>query len=189
MRGTGIKGDASTLVPVPPPAIQPGASIMPPLPPVSPCLCRSGLLRLAFAIVAWCTLCLAMSACSRPSDEQELRTALDEMQSAMEAGQPRQFMDHVAEDFTGDEGTLDRASLHNLLRAQVLANARIGISLASVEVELHGGDRATVLATVTLAGGNGRWLPERGSVYRITSGWRKAGGDWQCINAQWDRAL
>lgn len=107
----------------------------------------------------------------------------------MEEGRPRGFIDRIADDFTGEDGTLDRTSLHNLLRTQALANTHIGISLTSVDIELLGDERATVRTTVTLTGGNGRWLPERGSIYRITSGWRKEGGDWHCINAQWERAL
>lgn len=157
--------------------------------PVSPIPGRSGAsCRLPVAL-AICLLYLALAACSRTSDEDRLRAAIGEMQSAIEAGQPRDFMDHVAVDFTGDDARLDRESLHNMLRAQVLANARIGVSLASIDVELLGEDRATVLATVTLTGGSGRWLPERGSIYRITSGWRRSGGDWLCVNARWERAL
>lgn len=134
------------------------------------------------------SILILCTACARPSDETQIRDALTAMQGAVEAGKPADFMAHVAEDFTGEGGTLDRAALHNLLRAQALANAHIGVTFSAVEVELQG-DRATVRMTVALTGGNGRWIPERGSIHRIESGWRKQDGDWRCINAQWERSL
>jgi ketosteroid isomerase-like protein len=132
---------------------------------------------------------LAVStACSRPSDEVIIRNAIDEMQAALENGKPSDFMSHIADDFTGLDGGVDSASLHNLLRAQVLANSRITITKGPIDVELHG-DRATVRFSATVTGGNARWLPERGSVQQLTSGWRRVGADWKCINAQWERTL
>jgi ketosteroid isomerase-like protein len=148
----------------------------------------------AVRIQRWMVLAVAMvvlfgsSGCTRPNDEQQIRTAMAQMQSTMEAGDPAGFMQHVAEDFVGGSGEFDRNSLHNLLRAQVLANSRISISTGPVDVELHG-DRATATLSVTLLGGSGRWIPERGSVHQIVSGWRKQDGDWLCISAQWERAL
>lgn len=133
-------------------------------------------------------LLLAMAGCARPSDEQQIRDAMSEMQSAMESGDPGGFMRHVADDFVGGSGDFDREALHNLLRAQVLANSRISISAGPLDVELHG-DRATATLSVTMLGGSGRWIPERGSVHMITSGWRKHDGDWQCISAQWERSF
>ena len=133
-------------------------------------------------------LVLILGACARPSDEEQIRTAISEMQQAIEAGKPADFMRHIADDFTGGDGSLDRQGLHNLLRAQVLTNASIGISLVSQDVDLQG-ERATVKVTVTMTGGSGRWLPERGSVQKIESGWRRQDGDWLCINAQWQRTL
>lgn len=127
-------------------------------------------------------------ACSRPSDEQKIRAAIAQMQEALEQGKPGDFMRHVADDFTGAQGSVDREALHNLLRAQVLGNARIGITLGPIDVELQN-DRATVRLSATVTGGNARWLPERGSIQQITSGWRREGGDWKCINAQWERTL
>lgn len=131
---------------------------------------------------------LTLGACSRPSDEEQIRAAIGEMQQAIETGKPADFMRHIADDFTGDDGNIDNQSLHNFLRAQALMHATIGINLISTDVELQG-NRATVTLTVTMTGGSGRWLPERGSVQRIESGWRHQDGDWLCINAQWQRSF
>lgn len=141
--------------------------------------------RAAFAVAV---LFAGIAGCTRPSDEEQIRSAMSDMQSAMESGDPAGFMQHVAEDFVGGSGEFDRQALHNMLRAQVLANSRISISTGPVDIELHG-DRATAALSVTLLGGSGRWIPERGSVHRISSGWRKQDGDWLCISAQWERSL
>lgn len=127
-------------------------------------------------------------ACSRPPDEERIRVAIADMQTALEEARPGDFMRHVSEDFTGSDGGVDREALHNLLRAQVLANERIGIVTGPLEFE-RTLDRMTVSVTATFTGGNARWLPERGAVYRVTSGWRETGGQWRCFNAQWERAF
>lgn len=127
---------------------------------------------------------LALAACSRGDDETRLRQALERMETAVEERRPGDFVDFVAEDFTSADGTLDRTGLHNLLRAQVLRHARIEVVLAAPDIEIQG-DRATIAVTATLSGGDGGWLPERGAVYAITSGWRREAGQWRCVNAQW----
>ncbi len=134
------------------------------------------------------SMLILCAACVRPSDETRIRDALAAMQKAVEDGKPADFMTHVGEDFTAEAGGLDYTGLHNLLRAQALTNAHIGVTLSLIEVDLLG-DRATVRSTVALTGGNGRWIPERGSIQRIESGWRKQDGDWRCINAEWERSL
>ena len=139
----------------------------------------------------WMCLTLAMLAiagCHRTPDEQRIRDTVVAMQAALEARDPRSFIGHVSADFTGNEGQVDRDGLHNLLRAQVLRNESIGVTLGPIDVELQG-DRATVHATATFTGGSGGWLPERGSIYSITSGWKREGPDWKCYNANWQQKL
>jgi hypothetical protein len=138
--------------------------------------------------VAVLVVCAVLAACSRAPDEERLRAAMAAMQDALEDGKPADFMQHVSADFTGADGSVDREALHTLLRAQVLGNASIGIMTGPVDIE-RDDDRATVRVTATFTGGNARWLPERGSIYRLTSGWRKVDGEWQCFNAQWERTL
>jgi hypothetical protein len=129
-----------------------------------------------------------LSACSRTSDEQQIRIAIEQMQEALEAGKPSDFMQYIADDFTGADSGIDRQALHNLLRAQVLANSNIAIAIGPIDIELHD-QRATVNLSATITGGNARWIPERGSIQRIKSGWRRENGEWKCINAQWERTL
>ncbi len=130
---------------------------------------------------------LASAGCRHAPDEQRLSETVVTMQRAVEAREPRRFMDHVDATFTANDGTLDREGLHDLLRAEVLRNERIGVTLGPAEVVLHG-DRATLNLTVTLIGG-ASWIPERGAVYAVESGWKKVAGQWRCIGAHWTQKL
>ena len=134
------------------------------------------------------TMMMVVGGCSRSSDEQQLRDAIQTMQQAIEERHPSDFMDFVADDFTAPDNGMDRRQLHDLLRLQVLRNERIGVSLVTREFRING-RRATVTLTATLTGSSGGWLPERGSIYSVTSGWRKDDGDWKLIQANWQRSL
>ena len=127
-------------------------------------------------------------ACARKPEEQRIREAVAAMQAAMEKANPRDFMVHVTPDFTGNEGSVDHDGLHNLLRAVVLRNEKIGVTLGPLDVELQG-TRASVRVTATLTGGSGGLLPERGAIYAIRSAWRKEGSDWRCYSAAWEQKL
>lgn len=136
-------------------------------------------------LIALFALC---GACSRTPDETRIRDAVGAMQAAMENASPRDFMAHVTADFTGNEGSVDHEGLHNLLRAIVLRNEKIGVTLGPIEVDVQG-NRATLHVTATLTGGSGGLLPEHGAIYAITSGWRREGREWLCYNASWEQKL
>lgn len=131
---------------------------------------------------------LALAACARAPAEQRLRDTVAAMQAAVEAREPRDFLRHVSADFTGNAGQVDREGLHNLLRAVVLRNERIGVVLGPADIELSG-DRARLRLRVTLTGSAGGLIPERGAVYAIDSGWKQEGDAWRCISASWEQVL
>ena len=106
------------------------------------------------------------------------------MQAAVENGEPRAFMARVAPDFIGNEG-LDRDGLERMLRGQMLLNAKVGVQAGPLEVEMGQGT-ATVRFTVLLTGGDGRFLPERGQMQQVASGWRESDGQWQLYSASWN---
>ena len=139
-------------------------------------------------IVAICTILGLLAACHRTPDEQRIRESIAAMQKAIEGGQPREFMSYIAGDFTGNDGTVDRDGLANILRVEVLRSEKAGVTLGPIDVELQG-DRAIVHVTATLTGSSGGLLPERGSIYAITSGWRKEAAEWRCYNASWQQKL
>jgi hypothetical protein len=140
-----------------------------------------------------CIAALLLSACAHTPDEQRIREAMAAMQQAMEARQLRDFLAYVDTDFAGNsgsvsDGSVDRATLANILRAEVLRNDRIGVSLGPIDVEIQG-NRATAHVVATLTGGSGGLLPERGAMYSIVSGWKTDGRSWRCYNASWTQQL
>lgn len=137
-------------------------------------LAGAGLLLLALA---------ALAACAPDTPETALRAQLQRMQTAATERRASDFMEGVATDFVGNEG-MDRAALHNLMRAQVLGNSTIGVTTGPVEIEEKGG-QATLRFTVLLTGGSGRFVPDSAQTYSITSGWRIEDGEWRVYYAQW----
>lgn len=123
-------------------------------------------------------------ACARVPDTDAIRSAIRTMAEAAEAKRTGDVLDHVAADFTGNDGEVDRAGLERLLRARVLAAQAIGVTIGTVEVELDG-DRATARFEMTVTDGSGRWLPDRRAVLDMTTGWRREGSVWRCQNARW----
>ena len=135
-----------------------------------------------------CAALLALAACSRTPDDQRIRDHIQAMQQAAVARNPRQFIEHVASDFSGNQGSVDRDGLHNLLRAIVLRNEKVGVTLGPIDVDVQG-NRATASLLATLTGGQGGLLPEHGAIYSIKSGWRRDGKDWICFAATWEEKL
>jgi hypothetical protein len=128
---------------------------------------------------------LALAGCSRETPETRLRTQLAHMQAALEAGDARAFMAGVDEDFVGTGG-IDRAALQQGVRAQVLANRRIGVTLGPVDVRLHGAQATTTFSALT-TGGSGGWIPERAQAWEVTAGWREDGSQWRLYRLDWQR--
>lgn len=127
------------------------------------------------------------AACARQPDADAIRTAITEMAGAAQAQRSADLLAWISEDFTGNDGEVDRAQLVNLLRAQLLGHRAIGVSLDAINVELSG-DRATARFDATLSDASGRWLPDRSEVLRFVTGWRRERGTWRCYNAHWSGA-
>ncbi|HET6397106.1 MAG TPA: hypothetical protein VFF91_09745 [Pseudoxanthomonas sp.] len=136
----------------------------------------------AVGLLAAATL---LAGCGRTPPEQRLRAQLESMQEALEGRRADDFMDGVAADFSGNGG-IDRAALQQVVRMQVLANERIGLTLGPAEVRMQG-DRATVRFAAMTTGGGGRLLPDRAGAWEVTSGWRDEDGQWRLYYAEWKR--
>ena len=89
-------------------------------------------------------------ACSRPAPEQQLRDRFTALQQAIEERRPGDAMAWVAEDFSGPQG-MDRAALHNLLRAQLLMRDRVGVTTGPLDVVMQA-DTAMIRFDALLTG-------------------------------------
>ncbi|MEP7042018.1 MAG: nuclear transport factor 2 family protein [Dokdonella sp.] len=129
-------------------------------------------------------LSLFAAACAHTPDADAIRHAIQSIADAAQAQQRASVLAHVADDFIGNDGELDRAGLEQLLRARLLAGRSIGVTIGTVEVELDG-DRATARFEATVTDGSGRWLPDRRAVLQFVTGWRRQDREWRCYNAKW----
>jgi hypothetical protein len=128
-------------------------------------------------------LALVLAACARTPDEEAIRGTIQAMATSAEAGRAREVMDHISDDFIGNDGEFDRGGLERLLRAQVLARS-LSARVSGVEIAVDG-KRATATFALHLADSTGRWIPGRGTTLDVTTGWRRDGREWVCYNAKW----
>lgn len=133
-------------------------------------------------------LCL-ITGCTPAGPEAQIRAALEAMEQAGEAGEIGSFMEWVAEDFVGNSAAMGRAELRRLLLVQLRKSARVSAVASNIQVEVQSDDRATASMALLLTGGPKGWLPDRGQLYAIQTGWRKDDGDWVLIQAQWEPQL
>ena len=138
-------------------------------------------MRFVFRAMA---LLVLFAGCARTPDEERIRAALESMQKAAQARRPADVLEHVAADFTGNNGDMDRDSLAQLLRLQLLSRQGVNVVSGPVEIVIDD-DRATAKFDVVLSDRSGRWVPGGSETYRIVSGWRREGSDWLCYNATW----
>lgn len=131
-------------------------------------------------------LALALAGCGTElDDEAAIIQTIDAMTEAIEQGDVSAFMAPVAEDFVAINGRLDRRALGLLVRRERLARDAIRIRRADAEIEFFGESRATATFRALATGGSGL-LPDEGRFWRIETGWRRDGGDWKLVSAEWE---
>ena len=128
-------------------------------------------------------LALGLAGCGDKDPTAQLKREIGDMQKAVEAHKPNDFLRRVTDDFTGNDGQVDKQVLRGLLVSQLLGEDRVSVTLGPLDVHLHDADHATVKVSALVLGG--RFLPERGQTLRIESGWKREGGEWRCYTASW----
>lgn len=133
-----------------------------------------------------------LGGCTGEPPEEALRASMGAMEEAIESRKPGSVAGVLADDFAGPGG-MDRAAARRLAQLAFLRNREVVVAIGPLDIDLHGkGDEAThatVRFTAALTGGAGGWLPERGSVYRVETGWRRDGDAWEMTSARWERDL
>ncbi len=136
---------------------------------------------MAFVLMA------ALAGCHRTPAEQQVRQAIDAAAGAARANDTHGVLDVVSDDFTGNEGALDRRGLRRLLAVRALRGDRTGLLVGPVSFE-HRGDRIVAKFNLVLTGGKpGDLLPDQSTVYAMTTAWRLESGKWRCYAAAWSR--
>jgi hypothetical protein len=145
--------------------------------PASPSI-RSVQTLWAFAI--WLLLC----ACSKAPSEALLLKTIDDLQTMGEARDASGMMAHIADDFSGQSGSMDRNQLRAYLMGIALRTQNVGITRTKTEVSMEG-ERAKVQIHMLVTDG-GRILPSTGQLVEATTQWRFASGEWQLASAVWN---
>jgi hypothetical protein len=129
-------------------------------------------------------LALAAS-CSQPlTVEQRVIHAIREMEAKIESGERRAFMEHIAEDFTAQDGRMNRDQVRALVVFQLQRYERLQGQLFPISVAETGPGTATAGFRALVTGGPG-WIPESGQVYDFETAWRLEGEDWLLASANW----
>lgn len=122
---------------------------------------------------------------SEPTVEQQVIAVIREMESRVEAAERRAFIAHVAMDFTGQGGTMNRDELNAMVLLQLNQHRRLQAQLGPIAVTPTGPDTADASFHVLLTGGTG-WLPESGQAFQVNTHWVDRGDDWQLAAAEWE---
>jgi hypothetical protein len=127
------------------------------------------------AVVLLTTMLLA--ACgTESSDDAQVRALIDELESAAEARDASDVLDHVADDYSDSSG-LDKRELQNFLRGYFLSHPKLEllVNIESLEFPVDGLAQAVVsVATVELGDPGMR---------RLKVEFRRADGEWRVARA------
>ncbi len=131
-------------------------------------------------------LMAAFSACSPPlTVSQEVIAAIREMETRIENGERRPFMNHVAEDFYGQNKQLNRQQLSGYIFYQLNRHQRLHAQLFPISVKETGEDTASAKFRALITGGPG-WILDQGQFYDFETLWRYQDGEWKLTGANWN---
>lgn len=134
-------------------------------------------------IVLW--LILFGAGCSQPlTTEQQVIAVIRDMEARIEDAERRPFMNHVADEFNGQDGTVNRDELRGLVLYQLNKYQRLSAQLFPIRVTETGEERASAKFRALITGG-ANWLPENGQIYDFDTEWSKASGEWMLVRANW----
>lgn len=129
---------------------------------------------------------LLLTACTESlTVEQQIIATIRNMETAAEAGEHLDFMTHVADDFQGQLGGMDRYAFHRFMIFQINQHRRLQAQFFPIHVKETGVDQATANFNLLVTGGGGL-LPESGRVFEVDTAWFKDDGDWLLTRADWE---
>ena len=134
-------------------------------------------------------LIVSISACNPPlTVSQQVIAAIREMETSIENGERRPFIKHVAKDFSGQNGQLNRMELQRLVIFQLNRHQRLNAQLFPISVTETGENTASASFRALITGGPG-WIPDQGQLYDFVTSWRFESGDWKLASADWEPIL
>lgn len=128
-------------------------------------------------------LAIGLAACHRTPDESRVRQGVETAERAAEQADASSLDALLSDDFSGNNGEMERRQIVGLLRAAKFRGETIHALTGPIEVEARG-ERYIARFTVTLTSG-GKLLPAQIGVYQVETAWRKEGREWLCYSATW----
>jgi len=120
---------------------------------------------------------ILLTACSaKPTDEQQVRELIGAVETAAEARDASDVLEHVADSYADSAG-FDKAQLQNFLRGYFLAHPKLEllVNVESVELPVDGLAQAVIsVTTVELTDPDSQ---------RLKVEFRRSGGTWQVVRA------
>jgi ketosteroid isomerase-like protein len=133
-------------------------------------------------LAAW-----ALGSCHHTPAQQQIRRSIAAAATAARVNDVSGVLAVVGDDFTGNQGDLDKRGLHRLLALRALRQDKTGVLVGPVSFERKG-DRILAKFNLVLTGGKpGDLLPNQSAIYAMTTAWRREGGEWKCYSATWSR--
>ena len=132
-------------------------------------------------------LCAILSfACSRSSDEEQIRAIINSAEAAAEARHTSGIMDLIADDYSDDMGS-DKSQLQNVLRGYFLTHPKIKLLVTIENVNVEGPDNARVhleLSTVGTEkfGDSSTSLTAQSEPLRID--FKRVGAKWRMVHVE-----
>ena len=138
------------------------------------------------ARVAAILVLLLLSGCGeRLTVEQQVIQTIRSMEDRIESGERRAFMTHVAEDFSAQDGRMNREQVRALVVFQLNRYERLQARLFPISVTETGAGTAEAQFRALVTGGP-NWIPDSGQVYDFETGWRLEDGEWLLVSANWE---
>ena len=129
---------------------------------------------------------LLLVACSKDlSVEQQVIATLRAMEVAAEEGEHFEFIGHVADSFTGQQGSMDRSEFHRFMIFQINQHRRLRAQFFPIYVQEAGKDLASAYFRILVTGGGGL-LPDSGQLFEVETEWLREGSDWMLNKAGWE---
>lgn len=129
---------------------------------------------------------LLLAGCGeRLTVEQQVIQTIRSMEDRIESGERRAFMTHVAEDFSAQDGRMNREQVRALVVFQLNRYERLQARLFPISVIETGAGTAEAQFRALVTGGP-NWIPDSGQVYDFETGWRLEDGEWLLVSANWE---
>jgi hypothetical protein len=138
------------------------------------------------ALTVLLALCAGLVGCGEKlTVEQQIIAVIRDMEASIEAGERRPFMAHISEDFSGQDGSMNREQVRALMIMQLNRYQRLQGQLFPIQVIETGEGMASAHFRALVTGGP-NWIPESGQVFAFDTHWRRVDGEWLLTAADWD---